>query len=77
LKELQGAITIYCDNQAASAMAANLLFNRKKQTIHLKYGYLNEPICYRVISVIDVWSLENIIDPLTKELKRYSRKDFR
>ena len=54
LTELQGAITIYCDNQAASAVAANSMFNGKKRTIRLKHGYLRELICQGVISVIDV-----------------------
>ena len=38
LKELQGAVTIYCDNQATSAVATNSLFNGKKRTIRLKHG---------------------------------------
>ena len=40
LTELQGVITIYCDNQATGAVAANSLFNGKKRTIRLKHGYL-------------------------------------
>jgi len=68
LKDLQGAITIYCDNQATSVMAANSLFNGKKQTIHLKHGYLNELICHGFISLIDIRSSENVADPLTKDL---------
>jgi len=70
LKELKGAITIYCDNQATSALAANSLFNEKKQTIRLKHDYLNELICHGVISVIDVRSSENVADPLAKGLKK-------
>ena len=54
LKELQGAITIFCDNQTASVVAANSLFNGKKRIIRLKHGYINELISHRVISVIDV-----------------------
>ena len=70
LKELQGAITIFCDNQAASVVVANSLFNGKKRTIRLKHGYINELISHRVISVIDVRSSDNIADPLTKGLKK-------
>jgi histone deacetylase 1/2 len=70
LRELQGAITIFCDNQTASAVAANSLFNGKKRTIRLKHGYINELISHRVISVIDVRSSDNIADPLTKGLKK-------
>ena len=70
LKELQGAITIYCDNRAMNVVATNSLFNGKKRTIRLKHGYLNEIICHGVISVIDVRVLENVADPLTKGLKK-------
>ena len=49
LKELQGAIITYYDNQVTSALTANSLFNEKKQTIHLKHDYLNELICHEVI----------------------------
>ena len=46
--------TIYCENQATSDVVTNSLFNEKKQIICLKYGYLNELICHKFISVIDV-----------------------
>jgi len=61
---------IHYDNQAMSTMVANSIFNKKKQTIHLKYGYLNKLICHRVISVIDIRSSENVAYPLTKVLKK-------
>ena len=51
-------------------MAANSLFNRKKHTIRLKHGYMNEIFCHRAILVIDVRSSENVADPLTKGLKK-------
>jgi len=70
LKELQGAITIYCDNQATGIVATNSLFNGKKRTIRLKHGYLNELICHVVISVIDVQSSKNVTNPLIKGLKK-------
>ena len=55
LKEQLGTvITIYCDNQATSSVAANSLFNGKKRTIRLKHSYLNELISRGVISVMDV-----------------------
>ena len=46
LKKLQGAITIYCDNQTASVVASNSLFNGKKRDIRLNHGYLNKLICH-------------------------------
>jgi len=70
LKELQGVISIYCDNQATSIVTINSLFNEKKWTIRLKHGYLNELIYHGVISVIDIRSSENVADLLTKGLKK-------
>ena len=60
----------FCDNQAASVVAANSLFNGNKRTIRLKHGYINDVISHGVISVIDVRSSDNIADPLTKGLKK-------
>ena len=76
LKELQGMISICCDNQAMSVVTANSLFDRKKRTVHLKHGYLHELICHRVILAIDVQSSENIADPLTKGLKKLVERTF-
>ena len=68
--QLGPVITIYCDNQATSTVAANSLFNGKKRTIRLKHGYLNVLIKQGVISVMDVRSSENVADAFTKGLKK-------
>ena len=77
LKELQGAITIYYDNQVSSTVAVNSLLNENKWTILLKHGYLNELICHHVISTISVWSSKNLVDHLNNGMKKNSQKDFR
>ena len=70
MKELQGIIIIYCDNQTTRVVEANLLFNKKKCTNRLKHDYLKELICLGVISVIEVRSSKNVTVPLTKCLKK-------
>ncbi|XP_077226419.1 secreted RxLR effector protein 161-like [Tasmannia lanceolata] len=56
-----GAITIFCDNQAASTVAENKLFNGRKKTLRLKHSYLSDLISRGIIAVIDVRSSDNLL----------------
>ena len=63
-------IFIHCDRQSTIGRAQNNMYNGKSRHIFCRYNTIKKPLSTGVISLDYVKSTDNIMDPLTKGLKK-------
>ena len=69
------SIYLYCDSEATLSTSYNKIYNGKSRHISLRYEYVRQLITYGVISLLYVRTNKNLVDPLTKGLRRDLVKD--
>jgi len=63
-------ISLHCHSQAAIKVMHNSVYNEKKRHIRIRHGAVTQLLKHGVISLEYVRSKKNLVDPLTKGLRR-------
>ena len=64
------SIVVYCDCNAVSSVAKNVVYNGKSRHIRRRHNTIKQLLFSGVITIDYIKSKENIVDPLTKGLPR-------
>eukprot|EP00253_Pinus_taeda_P031723 PITA_31723 len=65
---VQGAIRIDCDSQSAILLAKNLAYHLKTKHVDVHYHFVRDMIEDKKVLLINVDTLKNIVDELTKSV---------
>lgn len=68
IKEPQGLINLYVDNQSAIKLINNPVFHRKSKHIDIKYNFVRENVAKKIIDIKYVDTSNQLADFLTKAL---------
>ena len=66
--DVQGPVTLYCDNMSSIQLANNPVFHARTKHIELNYHYVWEKVLAREIDMVYVDTNEQVADIFTKSL---------
>ena len=66
--DVQGPVTLYCDNMSSIQLANNPVFHARTKHIEVHYHYVREKVLAREIDMVYVNTNEQVADIFTKSL---------
>ena len=75
--DVQGAVTLFCDNMSSIQLANNPIFHARTKHIKVHYHYVREKVLAGDIDLVYVSTQEQVADIFTKSLGTEKLQSFR